>query len=144
MENNQNEYFIKCFYDQQMKEARLLALRESMDEVKIEFKLDELEFTKKSDNYFSTLLEVRKELEPRGIKLLCKGCSRNAYPSRMSMEMGGGLLANVMYMGKESESKVNIFNDCTLEEYATIEEQSLYLDEWYENIVKVREQQEME
>ena len=135
----EKEIYLKCLDDDSMKEARLNIFRD-INNTKIDFELDDLKFTKNADDYFAALIEIRKELEPKGIKLLCKGCSRNVYPSNMSIEMGGGWIAYEMKMGKEVEREdhVCIFDACTLEEYATIEEQLLFFEQWYENIKLVR------
>ncbi len=133
------EYYIKCYQEEQMKIAKLNVTSER-DGVIITFLMDEYEYVKKADNYFGTLVEIRKELELRNMKLLCKGCCRNVYPSPMSFDMCGGLIAYTMKMGEEvsREDKVNIFNDCTLEEYASVDEQLSYCKEWYEHIKELR------
>ncbi|MDD6572443.1 MAG: hypothetical protein PUF12_08695 [Thermoflexaceae bacterium] len=135
----EREFVLKCYCNEAMKEAKIEVYDEG-DDIVISFKLEELEFTKKAGNYFAALLEVRRELEPRGMKLLCKGCCRNVYPSSMSIDMCGGMVAYTMVMGKEVErgDSVHIFDGCTLEEYATIEEQLLFCEQWYENIKQVR------
>ncbi|MCR4803173.1 MAG: hypothetical protein K5895_09245 [Lachnospiraceae bacterium] len=45
---------------------------------------------KEGDNYFETLIELRRELEKMDIKLLCKGGCENVYPSGMILNMGTG------------------------------------------------------
>lgn len=135
----EKDYVIKCYSCKQIEEGKIRTI-EKGNEILIDFKLGGLEFTRKGDNYFAALLEVRKELELRKIKLLCKGCCRNVYPSPMSFDMCGGLIAYIMKMGREIERKesVNIFDECLLEEYATIEEQLVFCKQWYEEIKLVR------
>lgn len=135
-----NDYTIKCWRDGQIKEG-ILKVLEKGDDIIIDFTVDELKFVRKGDNYFTALVEVRKELEEKKIKLLCKGCCLNVYPSPMSFDMCGGLIAYTMKMGKEIDRResVNIFDECSLEEYATIEEQLLFCKQWYEDIQLVRQ-----
>lgn len=137
----EEKYLIKCYHNEQIKEATI-QLTDNLDNTTISFKMEDLRFEKTANNYFSALLEVRKELEPLEIKLLCKGCCRNVYPSSMSMDMCGGMVAYTMTLGEEVKRKkdsVHIFDDATLEEYSTIEEQLRYYEEWYESIKLVRE-----
>lgn len=130
-------YKIKCMYKSQLVQGKLEIANEENDIV-INLYLDEMFFSAKSENYFYALLELRKKLESQDVKLLCKGCCRNVYPSPMSIDMCGGLVAYSMKMGKEADKKVRIFDDCELEEYATIEEQRLFYKQWYEDIVTIR------
>ncbi len=48
----------------------------------------ELSFT--DDNLFAAMSACRRRLEQDGYLLLCNGARRNAYPSQMILEMGGG------------------------------------------------------
>lgn len=130
-------YKINCMYKSQLVQGRLEVINEENDIV-INLHLDEIFFCAQSENYFYALLELRKKLECQNIKLLCKGCCRNVYPSPMSIDMCGGLVAYSMEMGEEANKKVRIFDDCELEEYATIEEQILFYKQWYEDILLVR------
>ena len=54
---------------------------------------------KEGDNYFDTLIDLRVELEKLDIKLLCKGCCKNIYPSGMLLSMGAGRKAYTLIFG---------------------------------------------
>ena len=84
------------------------------------------------ENFFYALIELRKGLELQDVKLLCKGCSRDVYPSPMILSMGDAIKAYKLTMGKHALTKdlVSIFEPCELDEYASIEEQYAYYEEW--------------
>lgn len=134
-----NEYILKCYYNEKMEECKMKIL-EKEGKVILHFFMEKLDVIKEGNNYFNALLKIRKELEARGVKLLCKGCCYNVYPSPMFLDLCGGLIAYTMKMGKEIDRResVNIFDECLLEEYATIEKQLEYCKGWYENIKLVR------
>ena len=87
---------------------------------------------KEGDNYFDTLIKLREELEKLNIKLLCKGCCKNVYPSGMLLCMGAGRNAYTLIYGEQAKmnSLVDIFDSCSIDEYATIQEQLEYFGEW--------------
>lgn len=102
----------------------------------IRVSLDDLCVEKIGGNYFDTLIEIRRVLEREGIKLLCKGACRCVYPSAMGISMSLGRKAYQLTMGMPAkmESLVDIFDDCNSQEYATIEEQRQYSQEWIDSI----------
>ncbi|MBE5932648.1 MAG: hypothetical protein E7263_04395 [Lachnospiraceae bacterium] len=110
----------------------LIELKENDDCVVIKFSCGKLQFEEYGENYFVALVEIRKKLEKLNIKLLCKGCCRNVYPSGMLLNMGTGRKAYTLTYGEQARmsSLVDIFDICTLDEYATIDEQLEYFDKW--------------
>ena len=113
-----------------------LELTEKEDVVEIKFCSADFMIQKQGDNYFDTLIEIRKDLEKQNIKLLCKGCSKYVYPSAMLLSMGTGEKAYVLTYGKRAkmESLVNIFDSCSVDEYATIQEQLEYYKGWIKSL----------
>lgn len=122
---------IICIEKDQEKNA-IIELTENEDTVTITFSVEELVLTKEGDNYFETLIKLREELEKMDIKLLCKGCCKNVYPSGMLLNMGVGRNAYTLTCGEQAKrnSLVDIFDACLLDEYATIQEQSEYFENW--------------
>lgn len=122
---------ILCIEKDQEKDA-LIELIEKEDSVEIKFYFEKLSLEKEGDNYFETLIKLRKELEKKDIKLLCKGCCKNVYPSGMLLNMGAGRKAYTLIYGEQAKmsSLVDIFTPCLIEEYATIEQQSEYFESW--------------
>ena len=120
-----------CIEKEQDRKA-VIELTENQDSVTIKFSLGELVLKKEGDNYFDTLIKLREELEKLNIKLLCKGCCKNVYPSGMLLCMGAGRNAYTLIYGEQAKmnSLVDIFDSCSIDEYATIQEQLEYLEEW--------------
>lgn len=104
----------------------------------ISITIDDFNIEKTGENYFDTLIEIREILESKNIKLLCKGCCKYVYPSAMIISMGRGQKAYQLEMGKQAkmESLVDIFDACSSEEYATIEEQKQFFNEWCNSLGK--------
>lgn len=125
------KYEIFCFVNGKYNKARLL-LSEDEERNKIKFEMESCSIFAEAENYFYALIELRRELELKKIKLLCKGCSRYVYPSPMILSMGDAIEAYELTLGKHATMKnlVNIFSPCELDEYATIEEQLAYYEEW--------------
>lgn len=110
----------------------VIELTENEDTVTIKFSVGELVLIKEGDNYFETLIKLREELEKMNIKLLCKGCCKNVYPSGMLLNMGAGRNAYTLICREQAkrDSLVDIFDACLLDEYATIQEQLEYFENW--------------
>lgn len=124
-------YNVICVEKEQNKNA-VIELTEGEDSVTIKFSLGKLLLEKVGDNYFDTLIKLRKELEKSNIKLLCKGCCKNVYPSGMLLCMGAGRNAYTLIYGEQAkmDSLVDIFASCSVDEYASIKEQLEYFEEW--------------
>lgn len=124
-----------CIEKEQDRKA-VIELTENQDSVTIKFSLGELVLKKEGDNYFDTLIKLREELEKLNIKLLCKGCCKNVYPSGMLLCMGAGRNAYTLIYGEQAKmnSLVDIFDSCSIDEYATIQEQLEYFEEWTCNL----------
>ncbi len=120
------------------KKQAIIELAESdrEDKVKIKLTLGDDVFEAISETYFEALIEIRKELEIRDIKLLCKGCCRNVYPSGMILSMGVGRKVYELELGKQAkmDSLVDIFEPCLREEYATNMEQEEFYKTWLESL----------
>ena len=85
-----------------------------------------------ADHFWGALINLRQILELKNIRLLCKGCSKNVYPSPMILDMGDARVAYRMILGQQvhKEDLVYIFDSCTPQEYATIEEQEEFYHRW--------------
>lgn len=127
----EEKYEVSCIVYGNRNKAGIF-LKEVGDNYQIKFQMDSLHIIAEGENYFYALLELREKLELQNIKLLCKGCSRNVYPSSMILSMGDALEAYELTMGKQAFTKdlVNIFDPCGYDEYASIKEQYAYYEEW--------------
>lgn len=125
------EYNVNCIKGNKKLDA-IIQANEYDDDVELIFLLGDLKISKRADNFFEALVEIRRELEEDDIKLLCKGCCMNVYPSAMLLGMGAGEKAYVLNLGEQAKmsSLVNIFETCKLEEYASISEQYNFFNKW--------------
>lgn len=66
------------------------------------------------------------------IVFLCKGAKRNVYPSRMSSQMAGGLLAYELKLGEQALKKdiVNIFDHDEADIVWSPEDQADFFKKW--------------
>ena len=87
------------------------------------------------ETYFAALNLIRQQLEPEGIIPDCYGCSRNVYPSPMSLSMGYGEKAVRMRMGQPArrEDQVSIFKTGPDTKPVTVAEQERFYREWLES-----------
>ncbi len=110
----------------------VITTNEREGKYQIKFMTEGYDAFAEGENFFYALIELRKWLELQDVKLLCKGCSRDVYPSPMILSMGDSIKAYKLTMGKHALTKdlVNIFEPCELDEYASIEEQYTYYEEW--------------
>lgn len=129
------EYIVKCVICDNEQDGIIQAY-EGEENVKIVLKIGDTFIAKQSDNYFEALIKIRRKLEKRKIKLLCKGCCTNVYPSGMLLGMGSGRKAYVLTIGKQAkkDSLVDIFEPCKIEEYATVDEQYSFFNAWCDSI----------
>ena len=134
MEENYN---IKCLQDNEIKEAMITA--DEQDECyKLALNIDGKYLTAEADNYFYALVELRKKAEAENIKILCKGCCKNVYPSPMILSMGDAIKAYTLTLNQPAVMKnlVEIFDPCELDDYATVEEQEVFYNLWINSITK--------
>lgn len=92
-----------CVEKEQNRNA-VIELAEGEDSVTIKFSLGEVLLEKAGDNYFDTLIKLREELEKSNIKLLCRGCCKNVYPSGMLLCMGAGRNAYTLIYGEQAST----------------------------------------
>ncbi len=130
------EIIIKCLANEVLSSA-ILELSEQ-EKCTINYIKDDYQITVEAENYFFALLELRKKIEPTGIKILCKGCSKYVYPSPMIISMGNAMNAYELKLGKQATMKdlVSIFDPCDPDEYASIEDQYDYYQKWISSIIK--------
>ena len=85
-----------------------------------------------ASDYFETLCVIRLELEKEGLIPFCYGASLNVYPSAMARQMGKGMAAYKMEMGKSAsfESLVRIFEQGTDIIPSPVARQKEFFDDW--------------
>lgn len=125
-----DKYDVFCIINNNIVNAEIRLYDE--EKCKIELVIGDDILSAEADNYFYALINLRRITEPKGIKILCNGCSRYVYPSPMILDMGSAIKAYKLRLGEKAKMKdlVNIFEQCDISDYANIEEQQLYFEEW--------------
>ncbi len=73
------------------------------------------------------------QLEPDGLTVAVQGARRDAYPSGMTRDMGGGIMVYVLCPGQRTRPDlVETFDDAPSDQIATVEEQRAFADAWRE------------
>jgi hypothetical protein len=85
-----------------------------------------------ADNVFAALVELRLLLEVGDRLLLCNAARKDAYPSRMLLEMGGGRKTYLLRRGERAakEDLVDVFEPATYEQVSTVAEQRQAYEDW--------------
>lgn len=106
------------------------------DNIEIKLLLAGTEYVTNADNYFEGLIDIRKKLENENIKLLCKGCCLDVYPSGMMLNMGAGRKAYRLHLGKQAsmDELVDIFSLCREEDVVSIEAQEVFFTKWINSL----------
>lgn len=89
-----------------------------------------------SQDLFDAMVQLRKKLEQSGRRLLCSGARKDAYPSRMILEMGGGRKVYLLRHGKPAakDDLVDVFDAAEYLQVGTVEEQRLGYEEWLRSL----------
>lgn len=88
-------------------------------------------FYGESHNYFDALINLRKELEPLQVKVLCFGARKDVWASGMQRDMGAGLSAYLLSAEDEGRKpEQSIFDYALPETIGTVDEQQKYFENW--------------
>ena len=88
-------------------------------------------FAQESHSHFDALINLRKELEPLQIKVLCWGARKDVWVSGMQRDMGAGKTAYLLsFKGEGRKPEQSIFDYAPPETIGTVEEQRKYADAW--------------
>lgn len=85
---------------------------------------------------FECLLTVREQVGREGWKVCVMGARVDAWPSRMSSQMGGASLVYVHTMGLQAREKDlrPIFDDAPCDVVGTVAEQRQFRTQWVESL----------
>ena len=85
-----------------------------------------------ASDFFDALCRIREQLAGEGLIPFCYGASLNVYPSGMSRDMGGGLKAYKLQMGRLAAQAdlVEIFAEGPDVIPATVELQEQHFEDW--------------
>jgi hypothetical protein len=83
-------------------------------------------------DYFECLLSVRRQLERQRLVVICQGARRDVWPSGMTRDMGAGLTAYVLTVGRHptQDDVVEIFDPAEHSSVGTVAEQEHHFDDW--------------
>lgn len=88
------------------------------------------------EDLIEALTQFWLDLEKANKSLLCVGCMKNAFSSRMSRNMSGGRKAYMLKMGEAAtlDSLRDIFDSAPANEVGRVGEQQAFIDAWYESL----------
>jgi hypothetical protein len=94
------------------------------------------EVTSEASDYFEAMCQIRNRLEADGWRPVCYGASRNVYPSEMCRDMGLGLKAYKMQLGRRAflADLVKVFDAGPDVEPSSVEEQKRFQQEWLRSL----------
>lgn len=123
-------YTIPCLIEDNIRNVSIELFEDEL--CKITFDDGKNVISSEAEHFWGALIKLRKILETKNIRLYCKGCARNVYPSPMILDMGDARVAYKMTSGQRvlKEDLVFIFDPCEPEEYATLEEQEEFFKTW--------------
>ena len=82
---------------------------------------------------FGALADVRRKLEAQGWLLAVAGARRDAYPSGMLREQGGGQVY-LLVPGRPAEQRLDTFADAPPEAVTTVDQQREAYEEWWKSV----------
>lgn len=88
------------------------------------------------NDLFGALSKLRLRLEQKGYLLLCNAARKDAYPSRMAREMGGGRNIYLLRPGMQArrEDLVDIFGEASFDQVGTVAEQNAFYENWIRSL----------
>jgi hypothetical protein len=89
-----------------------------------------------ADDVFAALVKLRLQLEDRDRLLLCNAARKDAYPSRMLREMGGGRKSYLLRQGQQASKRdlIDVFEPAAYEQVGTVEEQRQEYEKWLRSL----------
>jgi hypothetical protein len=109
---------------------------EDTDQCRLTLQLPGGEITAEALDYFEAMCNIRKELETKGWRPVCFGSAQNVYPSNMARDMGRGLKAYRMEIGRRATMAdlVKIFDTAPDLQPASVEEQRQFYEQWLQSL----------
>ncbi|GAB2978017.1 hypothetical protein LWP59_38935 [Amycolatopsis acidiphila] len=89
-------------------------------------------YTATGPDMFEALVRLRRQLEPEGLRIAIQGSRRDAYPSGMARDMGGGERVYVLRPGRTArrDDLVDTFAEAPPDQLATVDEQRTFWEAW--------------
>ncbi len=108
----------------------LVSTTNGICDLRFRYRLESLEA--RAPDCFDAFCKIRLLLERDSLSPYCYGASLNVYPSGMCRDMGEGLVAYRLQLGKESNRNdlVGIFDQGDDVIPSSVENQQRFFDEW--------------
>jgi hypothetical protein len=105
---------------------------EDTDQCRLTFQYPGGEITVEALDYFEAMCQIRTNLETKGWRPVCFGSAQNVYPSNMARDMGRGLKAYKMEIGRRATTAdlVRIFDAASDLQPVSVEEQRQFYEQW--------------
>jgi hypothetical protein len=89
-----------------------------------------------ADDLFGCLAVVRREASRSGWRVCVAGARTDAWPSRMSSQMGGAALVYIHALGRpaRNDDLRPVFDDAPCEAIGSVEEQAEFRRRWLESL----------
>lgn len=109
---------------------------EDGDQCRLVIQLPDGEIAAEAWNYFDAMCQIRLALEIQGWRPVCFGSSQNVYPSNMCKDMGRGLKAYKMELGRRAKlaDLVSIFGTAPDVKPGSVYDQRQFFERWLQNL----------
>jgi hypothetical protein len=85
-------------------------------------------------DFFESLCSIRRQLEGEGLRPLCYGAVRNAFPSGMARDMGRGLKVYLSKLGVPGGQLVDTFGYADGLVLSSVDEQASFHQQWMKSL----------
>ena len=92
------------------------------------------EISETGPTVFEAFLKIREKTDEYGIKFLCSGARKDAWPSGMSNQMASGTVVYINSIGDKGGGIIDMFNPCKSCFISTVKEQRDYHRKWIASI----------
>ena len=86
-------------------EFGILTVHDDDDRCRLEFSYRNKQLVATATDFFESFCKIRRDLGEDGLIPFCYGASLNVYPSGMGRDMGAGLKAYKLTLGKHATTK---------------------------------------
>lgn len=112
----------------------IFALQEQEGRYRISCIFDEHTLTATETDFFECLCSIRRQLETEGLRPLCYGAVRNAFPSGMARDMGRGLKVYLSALGVPGGQLVDTFGYADGLVLSSVDEQASFHQQWMKSL----------
>lgn len=114
----------------QMQTAELVCTTDDEGDCSIALTCEGCNVAAKAADFFEALCRIRVALEQYRLTPQCYGASRNVYPSGMARDMGQGLRAYRLKLGRHARELVDIFEDGPGIDPVSVDVQKAFFEMW--------------